>query len=97
MPLLTVTSNAMARNSLTSNNDRSVAASRMPALAALGAAMRAARLERGLSQEALAHEVGLDRSYVGGIERGNLTIVNLLRIAEPLGLKCSELLHGAGL
>lgn len=66
---------------------------------ALGGAIRTARLERGLSQEALAHEVGLDRSYVGGIERGehNLTIVNLLRIAECLGLKCSDLLHGAGL
>ena len=66
---------------------------------ALGVAIRTARLERGLSQEALAHEVGLDRSYVGGVERGehNITLVNLLRIAERLDLTGSELLHDAGL
>jgi transcriptional regulator with XRE-family HTH domain len=53
-----------------------------PALTALGEAIRAARIERGLPQEALAYETGLDRSYVGGIERGehDLTLVNPLRI-----------------
>ena len=70
-----------------------------PALAALGAAIRAARIERGLSQEALAYETGLDRSYVGGIERGehNPTLINLLRIAKHLDMKGSLLLKRAGL
>jgi len=47
----------------------------------------------------LAHEIGLDRSYVGGIERGehNLTLMNLLKIAERLGIEPSELLKHAEL
>ena len=38
-----------------------------PALVALGLAIREMRSEQGLSQEGLAHEIGLDRSYIGGI------------------------------
>jgi len=51
-----------------------------PALVAIGAAIRAARKANGLSQEALAEIAGIDRSYMGGIERGehNLAIMNLL-------------------
>jgi transcriptional regulator with XRE-family HTH domain len=47
-----------------------------------------------LSQEALAVEAELDRSYMGGIERGehNLTLINLLKIANALQTKPSELL-----
>jgi transcriptional regulator with XRE-family HTH domain len=69
-----------------------------PALVAIGEAVRALRAGRGLSQEALAVDVGLDRSYVGGIERGehNLTVMNLLRIANELGVSGSELLKRAG-
>jgi transcriptional regulator with XRE-family HTH domain len=49
----------------------------------LGAAIRAARMGSSLSQEALALASGLDRSYVGGIERGerNVSYLNLVRIA----------------
>ena len=62
-----------------------------PALVGLGAAIRAARKAKGLSQEALAELAGIDRSYMGGIERGehNLAIMNLLKIADALGLKAS--------
>jgi transcriptional regulator with XRE-family HTH domain len=40
-----------------------------------------------MSQELLAHEAGLDRSYVGRVERGehNLTFVSLVKIARALG------------
>lgn len=60
----------------------------------LGAAIRRARKAEGLSQEALAVDAQLDRSYMGGIERGehNLTIMNLTRIADALRVKPSELL-----
>lgn len=61
----------------------------------LGAAIRAARKEKGLSQEALAELADIDRSYMGGIERGehNLAIMNLLKIADALGVKASRLLN----
>lgn len=69
-----------------------------PALLGIGQAIRELRAEVGLSQEALAHESGVDRSYIGGIERGehNLTIINLLRISRCLRISVSELLRRAG-
>ncbi len=69
-----------------------------PALVGLGVAIRAARKVKGLSQEALAALADIDRSYMGGIERGehNLTIMNLLKIADALGVKASSLLDQAG-
>ena len=47
-----------------------------PALVSLGETIRSARLSLGLSQEALANATNIDRSYMGGIERGehNLTV-----------------------
>jgi transcriptional regulator with XRE-family HTH domain len=65
----------------------------------LGDAIRHFRAQRGLSQEALAVDANLDRSYVGGIERGehNLTVMNLRKISDALGAKMSDLLIGAGL
>ncbi len=65
----------------------------------LGMAIRNARLAMGLSQEALAIDAGLDRSYMGGIERGehNLAIMNIAKIANALGVTPSDLLKGAGL
>jgi transcriptional regulator with XRE-family HTH domain len=61
-------------------------------------AIRNARLGMGLSQEALAVDAGLDRSYMGGIERGehNPTAMNLVKIAAALGLEPSQLLSSAG-
>ena len=68
-------------------------------LVALGKAIRTFRQENGLSQEALANEIGIDRSYMGGIERGehNVAIVNLTKIAKTLKVRTSELLAAAGL
>ena len=70
-----------------------------PELAAIGAAVRAARLKKGLSQEALADAAGVDRSYLGGIERGehNLAVINLAKIAAALELRPSELLKKSGI
>ncbi|WP_366910334.1 helix-turn-helix transcriptional regulator [Methylotenera sp.] len=60
----------------------------------MGIAIRAARLSQGLSQEALADKACIDRSYMGGIERGehNVAIINLLKIADALGIKAYLLL-----
>lgn len=54
------------------------------------------RLMRGLSQEVFADICGLDRTYVGGIERGerNVALVNVEKIAKAFKLSVSELLEG---
>lgn len=64
----------------------------------LGTAIRSARLGLGLSQEALATDAGLDRSYMGGVERGehNLTAMNIVKIAVALNLKPSDLFESSG-
>jgi transcriptional regulator with XRE-family HTH domain len=68
-------------------------------LVALGKSIRELRLELEYSQEAFADEVGIDRSYVGGIERGehNLALINLVKIAKTLNLSASQLLGKAKL
>jgi len=68
-------------------------------LVSLGRAIVRARTKMGLSQEALAVDADLDRSYVGGIERGehNVTVMNLTKIAAALKVKTSVLFESAGL
>lgn len=61
---------------------------------ALGRAIRELRRSAGISQEGLADRALLHRTYVGGIERGerNVSFGNLLRLANALGVRPSELL-----
>jgi len=70
-----------------------------PVLVALGVAIRKERSDRDLSQEALAVDADLDRSYMGGIERGehNLTVMNLVKIARAMNLTPSKLFISADL
>lgn len=65
-------------------------------LGALGEAIRAKRHELGLTQEQLAENAGLDRAYVGAVERGerNISVVNLFLLAEALKTQSSVLLNG---
>ena len=67
-------------------------------LAGLGQVIRSQRVAQGLSQEALAHAAGIDRSHMGKIERGerNVTLLNIQRIAHTLGVSASVLLSEAG-
>lgn len=53
------------------------------------------RRAKGLSQERLALESGLARSYLGGVERGqrNIALLNIYRLAETLGVTPSSLLE----
>lgn len=62
----------------------------------LGTRIKNMRQECGLSQEALAFEAGLDRSYVGGIERGerNITFRSLALIAKALKTDVGTLTSG---
>jgi len=62
---------------------------------ALGRNLRAYRIDRGLSQEAFADVLGVHRTYMGGLERGerNLTLKSVERIAEKLQMEPLDLLR----
>ncbi len=64
-----------------------------------GSAVRSMRLDKGISQELLAELAGIDRSYMGGIERGehNLALVNIKRISNALEASVSNVMEKAGL
>jgi transcriptional regulator with XRE-family HTH domain len=53
------------------------------------------RRQRGWSQEKLALESGLARSYLGGVERGqrNIAVVNICRLAQALDVAPAELMR----
>ena len=63
----------------------------------VGRRVRRLRIERGISQEALARDVDMHRTYLGGVERGerNLTLRSVERLAERLGVPVRELIGDA--
>lgn len=63
------------------------------ALKKIGQRIRDLRKQKGLSQEQLAEKAGFHFSYIGGVERAekNITIVNLLKIADALDVQIIEL------
>jgi len=62
----------------------------------LGRRVRELRKARGYSQEAFAHECDIHRTYMGDVERGerNIAIDNIVKIANALDIKLSELFLG---
>ena len=62
---------------------------------AFGERVRSLRKAEDLSQEGLADRAGLDRTYVGGIERGerNVSLANIEKLARALKLTVSELFN----
>ena len=61
-----------------------------------GQRVRKLRKKAGFSQEAFAAKCGLDRTYIGGIERGerNVALRNLSVIARALGMSISQMMKG---
>ncbi len=61
-----------------------------------GERVRSFRAKRSLSQEQLADLAELDRTYISGIERGirNVSLLNIVKIADALDINPSELLKG---
>ncbi len=61
-----------------------------------GKAVRKKRNDLGVSQEEFADMCDLDRTYIGGIERGerNVSLINIEKIAETLKISLSELFKG---
>ena len=68
--------------------------SQQEVLKAFGARVRRLRRAKGLSQEELAFRSGLNRTYVGAVERGerNIALLNIRRLAEALGCPPGDLL-----
>ena len=58
-----------------------------------GERVRVLRELSDMSQEALAAEAGIHRTYVGGVERGerNICLKNIVRLAKALGVPAREL------
>ena len=67
-------------------------------LRAFGNRVRAFRKQHALSQEALALEAGLDRTFVSQTERGerNISLLNIVRLARALHVSAEDLLKGVG-
>ena len=61
---------------------------------AFGAAVRALRMERGIAQESLAHQAGIERSHMGKIERGEHmpTLAIIFKIASALDCSTAVLM-----
>lgn len=59
-----------------------------------GANVRRYRVAAGLSQEAVAVKMGVDRAYVSGMERGqqNVTLLTMWHLSEALGVRPTDLL-----
>ncbi|MCI5102129.1 helix-turn-helix domain-containing protein [Phaeobacter italicus] len=56
--------------------------------------LRLFRAERGWSQERLAHEAGLNRTYLSAVERSeqNISLDNIAKLAVAMKVSASELL-----
>mgnify|MGYP000150213668 CR=1 FL=1 len=60
----------------------------------IGRNIRKFRKEKGIYQEELAFKANLDRSYIGGVERGerNVSALNIKKVAEALKISPKELI-----
>ena len=67
-------------------------------LVAFGRRVKELRKQRGLSQEMLAFEAELERSYISDIETGrrNLALRNIHALAGALNVSLSQLFEGIG-
>jgi len=63
---------------------------------AIGKRIKDLRIASGLSQEKLAAGADLDRTYINSVENGrrNVSLVNLYKIAQALGISLAELFKG---
>ncbi|MEW6153907.1 MAG: helix-turn-helix transcriptional regulator [Actinomycetota bacterium] len=61
-----------------------------------GVRVRRYRQALGLSQEALAHRAGINRTYIGSLESGqrNISLDNLCKLAKALEVDAGELVRG---
>lgn len=62
----------------------------------IGKRIRQLRTANGVSQEAFAHQCGLDRTYISSVEAGrrNISIVAIEKVAKGLDVSLAELFEG---
>lgn len=65
----------------------------------VGKVIRDLRIKNNLSQESFASRVGIHRTYIGMIERGekNITVSTLSKIAKGLNVHAWQIIKKAGL
>ena len=58
----------------------------------LGNTIKKLREKKGISQEALAEEAGIHRTYMGRVERGkqNISLLNIVKVVDALKVHPSE-------
>lgn len=68
---------------------------RTPLQEAFGRAVIRLRKKKKISQEKLAQLAGINRTYMGDVERGerNLALQNMAKIAQALGVKLSQIIR----
>lgn len=61
----------------------------------LGNKFKAARIDRGLSQEGLAYKIGKDQPSINRLEKGNInpSYIYMLEVCDGLGISLSQLLN----
>ena len=66
--------------------------------ASLGPVLRAQRIQKGFSQEELAHRVGLDRTYISLLERGlrQPTLGTLVKLSDALEIQPEDFVAELG-
>ncbi|HRE11478.1 MAG TPA: helix-turn-helix transcriptional regulator [Ignavibacteria bacterium] len=62
----------------------------------LGENIRKCRMQKDISQEELAYQADLDRTYISGIERGerNISVITLKKITDVLKIEIHKILNG---
>jgi transcriptional regulator with XRE-family HTH domain len=75
-------------------NKKDYTSSEKRTLKKIGETIRIHRVKNDITQEELAYQSGLDRAYVGRVERGenNISILSLLKIAQVLKIEVSSLI-----
>ena len=75
---------------------KKVASERHPLSVAFGEYLKEVRIESNKSQQELAFDAAIDRTYVSLLERGlaSPTLLLLMALSKPLGLPTSELVAG---
>ncbi len=62
----------------------------------IGENIRKYRIQKDISQEELAYQAELDRTYISGIERGerNISVITIKKISEALKMEIAGLING---